>query len=278
MPNATANNYRSINFGKLLSEKTMSSLFTAIIEMPHTPALPTQGSLQLFDDGGCIYAHRCKIALHEVGAAHEIIRLPMIKKPDWYVQIHAENKVPALRNSDGKALTDSVHISNYIAEAFTDTINLLPGDAWLRAEIRLFIQRWHDLIWGHFPKILMEGDIEKRETLKREYLDAMAAVNALLLKNSESGPWAFGEQFTLADVIAAPHLSRFFVLRHFENWEIPANDDRFARVLAWKNAVSQRASVVATSLPEDDYIALYQNFVNLREQRQDVSAWKKPTL
>jgi glutathione S-transferase len=242
------------------------------------PPLPAAGHLQLFDDGGCIYAHRCKIALHEVNAPHDIIRLPMIKKPDWYAEIHPENKVPALRNSDGKVLTDSVHIANFIAEAFPSTINLLPKDAWFRAEIRLFIQRWHDLIWGNFPKILMESDIEKRELLKSDYLQAMQQVNTLLLVNSKTGPWAFGDTFTLADVIAAPHLSRFFVLKHYENWEIPADDERFARVLQWKNAVSQRPSVLATSLPDNDYIELYGNFVNLRKDHHDLSRWKKPAI
>jgi glutathione S-transferase len=256
----------------------MSAPFNETTELTHMPTMPIAGTIQLFDDGGCIYAHRCKIALHETHAAHEIIRLPIMKKPDWYSAIHPEKKVPALRNSDGKVLTDSVHICHYIADAFTSSINLLPGDAWQRAEIRLFIQHWHDLMWGYFPKILMEGNLEKCELLKLQYLDVMQKVNALLLNHSETGPWAFGETFTLADVIAAPHLSRLFVLTHFENWRIPQDDERFSRVLAWKNAISQRESVIATSLSAEEYIALYQNFINLRTQQHDTSAWQKPTL
>ena len=106
----------------------------------------------------------------------------------------------------------------------------------------------------------------------------MLHVNGLLEVSSPEGPLAFGEQPTLADLAAAPHLLRMAVLSHYDDWKIPADDPEFSRVHQWQQAVLALPTVRETSLPMEQYIELYCGFVAMRQQNVDTTQWKKPSL
>ena len=86
------------------------------------------------------------------------------------------------------------------------------------------------------------------------------------LRQASSGPFWFGEQFTLVDIAFFPFLDRcahpgtcmqspivcrLHVLERLVGFEMP-QDGSCARVLAWRDAITERPSVQQTMLFKKD--------------------------
>lgn len=61
---------------------------------------------------------------------------------DWFKQINPRGQVPAL-DHDGRIVTESTVICEYLDDVFPDTVPLRPADPYLRAQMRVWT-KWVD--------------------------------------------------------------------------------------------------------------------------------------
>ncbi|KIJ63476.1 hypothetical protein HYDPIDRAFT_29284 [Hydnomerulius pinastri MD-312] len=146
------------------------------------------------------FAHRVSMALEEAKAD---------AKPEWFAaQVNPADKVPAITyggpdvppsspSSESTKLAESLVIVEFIADLYPDS-NLLPKDPVLRAKARFFIETFT-------AKFSPRSFILRNEPYQ-PILDAIAAIQDLL---PESGMWAVGDAFSIADLNFAPLYARF---------------------------------------------------------------------
>lgn len=157
-------------------------------------------------------SYRVRIALNLKGISYREVAhdLPKGEQRDpSYLAVNPQGLVPALE-IDGAVMTQSLAICEYLEERFPDS-PLLPKDIADRAAVRAFAQviacDVHPIqnlkILNRLRALGHDGDQVKRwaaDTIE-EGFDACEALIA-----DREGPFCFGRQVSLADVVLVPQL------------------------------------------------------------------------
>ena len=84
---------------------------------------------------------------------------------------------------------------------------------------------------------------------------------------AERGPYFFGEQFTMVDIILLPWVLRFsLALKHYRGFELPRSNDQdgdeaiWERFGKWEDAVLARESVRRTTSDPERYLGVYKRY------------------
>ena len=127
-----------------------------------------------------------------------------------YLAVNPQGLLPALQLDDGRVLTQSLAICEYLDEIHPAPA-LLPGDAVARAQVRAFAQviacDIHPLQNLKVMKAL-EARGQPPQAVQAWSRDVISsgfdALEALVA--GQAGPFAFGDQPTLADVCLVPQM------------------------------------------------------------------------
>ena len=100
--------------------------------------------MKLYDAPRCPYCARVRIALDEKEIEPERVEVDLSDRPDWIVELNPpKGRVPVL--DDGFVLPESEVIMAYLEELQPEPA-LLPAGLAERAEARLLVQRFDDLL------------------------------------------------------------------------------------------------------------------------------------
>lgn len=116
-------------------------------------------------------------------------------------------KIPFIRTADGQYLSESQAILEYLEDAYP-AHPLYPADTFQRAKCREFIQHLELNVEQIARRIYLEalfgGKVsqEVKDEVKTKVETGLKGLSRLL----KLSPYALGEQFTLADILAWPHL------------------------------------------------------------------------
>lgn len=196
--------------------------------------------MKLYNLGLSNFAGKCRVAIYEKGLDVELADPPGGPGSDAYKKINPTGKIPALETDDGQVILESEVINEYLEDKFPATA-LLPSDAEGRAAVRA-ITRYHDLyidppMRAVFPKLFGQ-DLDDAFIAKQ-----IAEVNDNLdqLESSISdGPWATGDNFTLADAALAPTL--FLMDNLLPNFGSKKPFDGRPKLGAWWQRIQDRPS------------------------------------
>jgi glutathione S-transferase len=111
--------------------------------------------MKLYDAARCPYCARVRLVVAEKGIELETIEVDLSNRPTWLLELNPPNgRVPVLDN--GFVLPESEVIMGYLEE-LSPAPALLPEGLTERAEARLIVQRFDDLI-GHDYYAFRRGD------------------------------------------------------------------------------------------------------------------------
>ena len=191
--------------------------------------------LKLYSFGPGANSLKPLLALYERGIPFESKYLSAAtfdQHSDWFKKINPNGQVPALEH-DGKVVTESTVICEYLEDVFTDYPSLRPADPYLRAQMRIWT-KWVDeyFCWcvstigwqrmvgrmvekysdeefeAHVQRIpIYEQQVKWRrarygfpqELIDEEMRKIAFSVQKLEARLSES-PWLAGPDYTLADI------------------------------------------------------------------------------
>ena len=185
----------------------------------------------------------------------------------WFTRINPNGQVPAL-DHDGKVITESTVICEYLEDVFPEANPMRPSDPFLRAQMRIWTKwvdeyfcwcvstlGWHRRI-GPLARSLSDADFEEhvkaipiyeqqvkwrraREGFPQEMLDEEMrkiefSVKKLEARLSES-EWLAGPDYSLADIC------NFAIANTMEvNYAELVNEADAPHLLAWIKAIQQR--------------------------------------
>jgi maleylpyruvate isomerase len=159
-------------------------------------------------------SHRVRIALNLKGVKVEH-RFHHLRhgghRADDYLAINPQGLVPALELDDGRVLTQSMAIIEWLEETHPSP-PLLPSDPWQRARIRSFaliaacdIHPLQNLRVLARLRNMGEADPVVQDWANWINAEGLAAMERMLA--DVKGPFCFGETPTLADVCLIPQLA-----------------------------------------------------------------------
>ncbi|MEQ9171482.1 MAG: glutathione S-transferase family protein [Rhodospirillales bacterium] len=150
--------------------------------------------------------YKCRLMLRFLGRPFSLVEYDIIKgetrTPDFLEKLNANGRIPVLELEDGRCLSESGAILNFLAQGTP----FLPDDPWSRAKV---------LQWMFFEQYTLEPTIAVRrfwlteqETPLTEIqqaqlpvkLDQGHAALMVLERGLADGPWLVGDGPTIADI------------------------------------------------------------------------------
>ena len=197
--------------------------------------------MKLYNANLSNFASKCRLAIYEKNAPVEIVAIPGgdLKSPE-YLKIYPLGKTPALQ-VDGQVIGESEVIVEYLEEKFPEK-PLLPKSAEARAKSR-GIARFHDL-YLEPPIRALFPQVSAKEKDHKFIADKLAEIKTRfdqLESMLSPGPYALGNEFTLADCALIPTM--FFANLLLPMLGGPSPTDGRPKLAAWWAKVQERPTV-----------------------------------
>lgn len=190
-------------------------------------------TLKLISFDACPFVQRAAILLHEQGRTFDIKYIDLQNRPDWFLEISPNGKVPVL-DVDGATLFESAVILEYLDET-SEGHKLLPSDPLERAQQRMWITYISNIMslgW----QLQAANDEDSVRTLATKVRGHLAELAKQL---PDEVPYWNGESHSMVDVAIAPIFQRF---TWAEALEPSLEIFDIARVALWRDALLARPS------------------------------------
>ncbi|KAF3329971.1 glutathione S-transferase DHAR2-like protein [Carex littledalei] len=187
--------------------------------------------------GDCPFSQRVLLTLEEKNIPYQSKLVDLSNKPDWFLKISPEGKVPVLKYEDGTWHPDSDAITQYLEEKFPDPSLVTPAE----------FASVGSKIFPAFVTFLKSKD--SNDGSEQALVNELRSLNEHL---ESHGPFINGEKISAADLSLAPKLYHLKVaLGYFKGWSIPQD---LTHVPNYMNALFSRESFKNTKPAGEEYV------------------------
>ena len=203
----------------------------------------------------CPFAQRAWIALLHKGVDFEYIEQNPYNKTAEWLAVNPRGLVPTIAH-EGKEVYESSICIEYIDEAWPNGPALMPKDPHDRAYVRIWSDHIDKKIVRSFYTYLLKQNQDEKAEGKAQFV---VGIEQWLEAMRPGGPFFMGKDITMADIMLAPFVDRFDVLKHFYDFEVAA-DDKLASILTWWAAMKEVESIKKTLQPRDRLMEKYKDY------------------
>jgi maleylacetoacetate isomerase len=176
------------------------------------------GSVKFYSFWRSLASFRVRIALNiKQIVPDEVVNVDLMKgeqRQDEYKRVNPQMLLPALLDGDGPILFQSIAIMEYLDETHPHP-RLLPADARGRARVRaLALINAADSHPLMVPRVrnFMEHELKLDEAAREKWIrhwigEGLAAMEAHLARDKETGAFAHGDSVTMADICVAAQVT-----------------------------------------------------------------------
>lgn len=187
----------------------------------------------------CPFLQRIVITFTEKQLPFELELVDLARKPEWFLALSPLGRHPLLQ-VEGHVLFESVAVTEFVDESAPPA--LLPADPYLRADNRAFIETTSEAFRALFA-VAGAKEVSAHEAAMQQLRAKLAPFEA-----RTRGPWFNGAAFSLVDAAVAPLLQRITWLEELGHSKRILQE--LPKVVAWRDALLSRPSVVASSHSE----------------------------
>ncbi|KAK7272667.1 hypothetical protein RJT34_29409 [Clitoria ternatea] len=196
----------------------------------------------LLDTWVSMFGMRVRIALAEKGVNYEYKEENLRDKSPLLLQMNPiHKKIPVLIHN-GKPITESAIIVQYIDEVWNEKSPILPSDPYQRAQARFWVDYIDKKIYATWRETwLSEG--EEHETRRKEFISIFKQLEEALGDN----PFYGGDTFGFVDLGLIPFYCWFYTFETYGHFKM---EEECPKLIAWAKRCMQRESV-SKSLPDE---------------------------
>ncbi|KAJ4804568.1 Chloride intracellular channel protein 1 [Rhynchospora pubera] len=176
--------------------------------------------------GDCPFCQRVLLTLEEKNVPYQLKLVNLSDKPDWFLEINPDGKVPVYKDDDEKWVPDSDVIVQIIEEKYPEPSLVTPSE--------------------------YSNVKDPTDGAEQALLDELRFFDDHLM---EHGPYVSGDHISAVDLSIAPKLYHMEVaLGHFKGWKVP---ESFANVHAYTKLIFSRESFTKTKAADEFMIAAW---------------------
>ncbi|VVA16405.1 PREDICTED: glutathione [Prunus dulcis] len=204
-----------------------------------------EDKLVLLDFWPSSYGMRVRIALAEKGIKYEAREENLADKSPLLLEMNPLHKMIPVLIHNGKPISESLLLLQYIDEVWHHTSPLLPSDPYQRSQARFWADYIDKKIYSLGKRVWKEKG-EKQEATKKEFMEGLRTIEGEL----GDKPYFGGEDFGFVDVVLVPLTSWFYSFEVCGNFSIEAE---CPKLVGWARRCMERDSV-SKSLPHPQKI------------------------
>ncbi|XP_050907490.1 glutathione S-transferase 3 [Lathyrus oleraceus] len=202
----------------------------------------------LLDKWASMYGMRVRIALAEKGIKYESKEEDFNNKSDLLLQSNpVHKKIPVLIHN-GKSISESGIIVQYIDEAWNHETPFLPKDPYERAQARFWVDYIDKKVFDTWMKVWLSKG-EEYEEAKKELISIFKTLEETLGDKTFYG----GDTFGYLDIGLVPFYSWFYTFETYGNFKFEVETPK---LVAWGKRCVEKESV-SKSLPDENKIYEY---------------------
>jgi glutathione S-transferase len=210
----------------------------------------------LLDFSPSMFGMRARVALAEKQVKYEYREEDLWnKKSEFLLQMNpVHKKIPVLVHN-GKSISESLIIVEYIDEVWTGNCTLLPSDPYERSQARFWADYIDKKVTDAGRNIsFLKG--EEQEQAKKDFIKILKTLEGQL----GDKPYFGGEKFGFLDIALIPFYSWFYTYETLGNFKI---EPECPKLIAWAKRCMEKESV-NKNLPDEKNI--YEYVVGLRKK------------
>lgn len=207
----------------------------------------------------CPFCQRVEI-LMELKGRRDVLRSAVVditkpREPHVLALTGGSTALPVLELEDGRSLKESLILMSYLEDRFPEPA-VRRADPYERAIESLMVAMEGPFVASGY-RLVMNQDRDERARLVDAYLDHHAQLDAFLRRHgSKETPWLF-DRFGWAEAVFTPFFWRFVFVAYYEGVDLP-DDERFARVRAWRDACLSHPA--AQQVSEEEIVKVYYDY------------------
>lgn len=207
----------------------------------------------------CPFSQRLEILLALKGrrneVAFDVVDVTRPRSESLLRKTRGTTALPILELADGRILKESLVILQYLDEVVAGR-PIRQGDPYRRAVENMLARMEAEFCTAGYVWLMNQAP-ERRDALRAGMLKQYERLNEFLLEHAPSGPFLF-DQFGWAEAVFTPFFMRFWFLEYYEDFALPADDDRYARVARWIDACL--AHPAAQQVTKEEIVKLYYDY------------------
>ncbi|KAJ8687947.1 hypothetical protein QAD02_023742 [Eretmocerus hayati] len=205
------------------------------------------GKVRLYGMKFCPFTQRVKLILSFKNIPHDVVHINLKNKPEWYSEVHPDGKVPAVVDVDGKVITDSTIIANYLEEKYPDP-TLHNADTLSR----------NSQLCEHYDKIVkvFSNCIHKKDN--RSLGEAVQEICSYLVDFEEElakrgTPFFTGSKPGMLDILMWPFVERAKSLPIICKEPLNFDKEKFPKIMAWIDNMKDQDFVQANACSPETF-------------------------
>ncbi|XP_011636400.1 glutathione S-transferase omega-1-like [Pogonomyrmex barbatus] len=206
-----------------------------------------EGQARLYSMEYCPFAHRIRLVLSLKNIPHDIVNINLQSKPDWFLEIHPDGKVPAFIDLDGTLVTDSVAVANYLDEKYPEPS--LYNDETKDRDLELLDH--FSKIMDTFANCIFNKDKRQFEKILAEVTDDLQEFEDEL--NARNTTFFGGSNPGMLDILIWPWFERAKALTLLYKQRASLDKERFPRIMEWVDGMKDQPFIVKHRCPYDKF-------------------------
>ncbi|XP_068111467.1 glutathione S-transferase omega-1-like [Hyperolius riggenbachi] len=182
----------------------MTSSERSLVKGSAPPGPVPKGVIRLYGMRFCPYVKRVRLVLLTKGIKHEVVNINLKSKPDWFFEKSPQGLVPSLETSDGKIISESLIVCEYLDEAFPG-VKLFPSDPYEKAQQKMVMEQFNGII-APFYKLLTKKTDDASDA-KEQFFQKFLKLEEILAKKKT--PYFGGATLAMVDFMIWPWFEFF---------------------------------------------------------------------